>query len=83
MQALGKELCPMDQNLSILPAAPRLTLEEKLTLANRLYRECYSDCFWHMKPDLEITEAMLPVIIRGLRDYGGRREFLEAAKLAR
>ena len=61
----------------------RLTLEEKLTLAKRLYRECYADCFWHMKPDLEITEAMLPVIIRGLRDNGGRREFLEAAKLAR
>jgi hypothetical protein len=58
-------------------------LDEKLTLAKRLYREFYSDCFWHLKPDLEITEATLPLIIRGLRDYGGRREFLEAAKLAR
>ncbi len=60
-----------------------LTIPEKLALARRLYRECYADCFWHMKPDLEITEETLPMIIQGLRDYGGRREFLEAAKLAR
>ena len=73
----------MNQDLTTAQAAPRLTLEEKLALAGRLYHECYAECFWHMKPDLEITEATLPLIIRGLRDYGGRREFLEAAKLAR
>jgi hypothetical protein len=73
----------MERNQSTLAAAPPLTLDEKLALAKKLYRECYSDCFWHMKPDLEITEATLPSIIKGLRDYGGRREFLEAAKLAR
>ncbi|MCI0684336.1 MAG: hypothetical protein L0Y71_19675 [Gemmataceae bacterium] len=72
----------MNQNVT-QPATPRLTLEEKLALAKRLYCECYADCFWHMQPDLEITEATLPLIIRGLQDYGGRREFLEAAKLAR
>jgi hypothetical protein len=64
-------------------AAPKLSMPEKLALARRLYREGYADCFWHMKPDLEITEETLPMIIQGLRDYGGRREFLEAAKLAR
>jgi hypothetical protein len=59
-----------------------LSLEEKLALAQRLYRECHTQCFWHMKPDLIITEGMLPMVIEGLRDYGGRREFLEAARLA-
>ena len=73
----------MEQPTSTFPEAAPLSLEEKLTLARRLYRECYSDCFWHMKPDLEVSETTLPLIIRGLRDYGGRREFLEAARLAR
>jgi hypothetical protein len=73
----------MKDKVSTTASACRLALEEKLALAKRLYRECYSDCFWHMKPDLEITEATLPLIIRGLQDYGGRREFLEAARLAR
>ena len=73
----------MNQNVTTPLAPKRLTLEEKLALAKRLYREEYAHCFWYMKPDLEITEATLPTIIRGLRDYGGRREFLEAAILAR
>jgi hypothetical protein len=64
------------------PAETRLTLEQKLELANRLFRERYAICFWRMKPDLVVTEALLPSIIDGLRSYGGRREFLEAAKLA-
>ena len=73
----------MEQRLSApTPSAP-LTMEEQLALSKRLFRQCYADCFWHMKPDLEITEAILPLIIRGLRDYGGRREFFEAAKLAK
>jgi hypothetical protein len=73
----------MDTKTPDSTAAPKLSMPEKLALAKRLYRECYADCFWHMKPDLEITEENLPIIIRELRDNGGRREFLEAAKLAR
>lgn len=60
----------------------RLSLEQKLDLANRLFREHYADCFWYMKPDLVVTEAHLPTIIEGLRSYGGRQEFLQAARLA-
>jgi hypothetical protein len=53
----------------------------KVELANRLFREYYTSCFWHMKPDLVVTEAMIPVIVRGLRTYGGRRGMLAAAEL--
>jgi hypothetical protein len=35
-----------------------------------------------MKPDLIVTEALLSSIVDGLRSYGGKREFLEAARLA-
>ena len=72
----------MQQKASTKQERPRLSLEEKLRLANRLYRERYAECFWHMKPDLVVTEELLPIIIKALRENGGRHEFLEAAKLA-
>ncbi len=58
-------------------------MSEKLALAKRLYREYHTLCFWHMKPDLEVTEANLPSIIKGLRTHGGKKGALEAAKLIR
>ena len=53
----------------------------KLELANQLFQEFYAACFWHMKPDLQVTEALLPLIIRGLRTYGGHRGALAADRL--
>jgi hypothetical protein len=50
-------------------------------LANRLFREFYTTCFWHLKPDLVVTEALLPLIVKGLRTHGGRRGLLAAARL--
>jgi hypothetical protein len=54
---------------------------DRVERANRLFREFYTACFWHMKPDLVVTEAMIPIIVRGLRTYGGRRGMLAAAEL--
>jgi hypothetical protein len=54
---------------------------EKVALANRLYREFYTACFWHMKPDLIVTEAMIPTVVKGLRTYGGKRGMMAAAEL--
>jgi hypothetical protein len=61
-------------------AAP-LTVEERLELANCLYREYQARCFWHCRRDLVITEDLLPVVVNGLRKHGGRRGFILAAKL--
>jgi hypothetical protein len=66
--------------------AMRYTAEEKnagtrLELANQLFREFYAACFWHMKPDLVVTEELLPLIIKGLQTHGGRRGILAAEKL--
>jgi hypothetical protein len=62
-----------------------MPLEEKPTpaveLARELFKEYYASCFWHLKPDLVITEAMIPVVIKGVRANGGRQGFLAAAKL--
>ena len=63
-----------------LEERPR-TAQERLALANRLFKEHYASCFWHMKPDLVVTEELLPVIVKGLRTHGGRRGFFDAASL--
>jgi hypothetical protein len=58
-----------------------LTSEERRELANRLYREYHTRCFWHCPPDLAITDDLVPLVIKGLRKYGGRRGFVLADRL--
>ncbi len=53
-----------------------------LELAQRLYREYHSTCFWHMKRDLIVNQAAIPAVLKGLRIYGGHRGWFDAAKLA-
>jgi hypothetical protein len=55
--------------------------ETRLELANRLFREHYARCFWHCRPDLRITEETIPLVVKGLREHGGRRGLLAAAQL--
>jgi hypothetical protein len=55
--------------------------ESRLELGRRLFREFYAACFWHLKPDLVVTEEVMPILVRGLRTHGGRRGLLAAAQL--
>jgi hypothetical protein len=52
-----------------------------LELANKLFKEYYTRCFWHWKPDLIITTEMIPAIVKGLCTHGDRAAMLAAAKL--
>jgi hypothetical protein len=52
-----------------------------LELANRLYREYHTRCFWHCPRDLVITEDLIPLVVKGLRKHGGRRGFVLSARL--
>ena len=56
-------------------------LQERLELANRLYREYRVQCFWQSPQDLVITEDRIPFVMKGLRANGGRRGFVLAGKL--
>jgi hypothetical protein len=58
-----------------------LTLRERLELANQLYREYHTRCFWHCPRDLVITEELIPMVVKGLRLHGGRKGFILSAKL--
>jgi hypothetical protein len=54
---------------------------DRLDLAQRAYREFRSRCFWSYRPDLRITEAEIPFIIRELRRNGGHAGYKVAAQL--
>lgn len=49
--------------------------------ARRAFRKYHAQCFWFLRPDMTITPADIPEIVRGLRQNGGRAGFLLAAKL--
>ena len=71
---------PAASNQTPTIPTPR-NLHERLELANQLYREYHTRCFWHCPQDLVITEELIPFVVKGLRTYGGRRGFLLASKL--
>ena len=56
-------------------------LDERLKLANQLYREFHTRCFWHSPRDLVITEDLLPFVAKGLRTHGGHLGFALAGRL--
>ena len=58
-----------------------LSREERLQLANQLYREYRTQCFWHSPRDLVITEDLIPFVVQGLRKHGGRRGFMRSGQL--
>ena len=51
--------------------------------ARRAFREFHAQCFWYLRPDLQVSLDDVPEIVRGLRRNGGRRGFLVAARLCR
>ncbi|MYD88052.1 MAG: hypothetical protein F4018_02235 [Acidobacteria bacterium] len=51
--------------------------------ARRAFREFHAQCFWYLRPDLQVSLDDVPEIVRGLRRNGGRKGFLVAARLCR
>ncbi len=49
--------------------------------ARRAFREYHAQCFWFMRPDARISLADIDEVARGLRQNGGRRGFLLAARI--
>jgi hypothetical protein len=59
----------------------RMDEKPEVDQARKLFEKHYARCFWHMKPDLIVTEEMIPLIVKGLRAHGDREGFLAAAEL--
>jgi hypothetical protein len=55
--------------------------EERLEIANWIFREFHTRCFWHCPRDLIITEDLIPLVVNGLRKHGGRRGFILSGQL--
>src|SRR5262249_9738719 len=75
-----EETMPATRILMQTTATP-CNLDERLELANLLYREFQNRCFWHSPRDLVITEDLIPFVVKGLRTYGGDPGFKLAGKL--
>jgi hypothetical protein len=55
--------------------------ERRLALARQAFKEFFAQCFWSWNEDTEITNETIPLIIEGLRHYGGHRGYRIAAEL--
>lgn len=58
-----------------------LSPAERLQLARELFQRFHTQCFWYCARDLEITEPLIPLVVKGLKTYGGREGFLLAGSL--
>ena len=56
---------------------------DRVRMARRAFRVYHAQCFWYLRPDMQVTLGDVPEIVRGLRRNGGRKGFLLAARLCR
>ena len=49
--------------------------------ARRAFHAYHAQCFWYLRDDMRITLDDVPEIVRGLKQHGGRKGFLLAARL--
>lgn len=55
--------------------------QSRLKYAQDLYEKYYARCFWHLRPNMTISEDKIPLVIEGLKKYGGREGYMEAQNL--
>jgi hypothetical protein len=71
-------------NVNELPPAGATDAQRRrLELAQKAFREFSAQCFWSAPTDLEVTEADIPFIIRGLRLHGGHKGYKIVDELCR
>jgi hypothetical protein len=58
-----------------------MTTEERLRRAQTAYQLYRTQCFWSMRRNLVVTEENLPLIIEGLKQYGGHKGWKLAHEL--
>jgi hypothetical protein len=61
----------------------KLSMAEKLALAQEAFRRFHARCFWFMRQDAQISEEDIPYLCERLRADGGREGFMLAARLCR
>ena len=56
---------------------------ELIEKARRAFRAFRTLCFWSWAEEPEINEVTIPLIVEGLRKYGGHKGYRAAAELCR
>lgn len=67
--------------LTLMSESEKLDRAGRLELARQAFREFSALGFWSWNKDTEITEETIPLIVEGLRHYGGHRGYQIAARL--
>ena len=67
--------------LNRMQSEPMQIQDDRLELARRAFRQFRARCFWSYRPDLVITEAEIPFIVRELRRNGGHEGYRVAAQI--
>lgn len=49
--------------------------------AQEIFNQFHAQCFWHYKKDLIITPELIPMVVDGLKAYGGHQGYGLAAEL--
>ena len=62
---------------------PSAESADRVREARQAFRDYHAQCFWYLRPDMQIAPGDVPEIVRGLRRNGGRKGFLLAARLCR
>jgi hypothetical protein len=73
----------MNETGSTAPSDDAAARQRRLALARQAFRDFSAQCFWSAPDDLEITEADVPFVIRGLRLHGGHKGYRIVAELCR
>jgi hypothetical protein len=81
-KTLIESTVPPKVNGSMKPVAEE-RVAERVERARRAFHAFRSLCFWSWPEDSEITEETIPLIVQGLRKYGGHKGYRAAAELCR
>jgi len=64
-----------------MDAKEQLDSEGRVALARWAFKEYFARCFWSWDEHAEIDEETIPLIVKGLRHYGGHKGYEIAARL--
>jgi len=78
---INETLLDMISSKDKLQSQPANKAQRAVAHAQVAFEKYFTRAFWHMRNDAIITQGLLPVVIAGLRRYGGKDGFNEAAKI--
>ncbi len=74
---------PTEAAATVATPAPTEPSAAAVALAAQAFCRFHATCFWSADPQLPITPALVPFVVRGLRENGGHAGYRAAAEILR